>query len=63
MLLFKRMLLSNGYKQKFCQHHFEDENFVDNLLTTKTSKFTSLENLYIYGILVKIVVVKQRLLG
>ena len=35
------------------QWNFEDENFVDGQFTAKTSKITSLENLYIYGILSK----------
>ena len=29
--------------------NFEDLNFVDDKLTAKTAKFTSLENLYVYG--------------
>ena len=32
-----------------CQRNFEDENFADDNLTAKTAKFTSLENLYVYG--------------
>ena len=30
--------------------NFEDLNFVDDKLSAKTTKFTSLENLYVYGI-------------
>ena len=30
--------------------NFEDLNFVNDKLPTKTAKFTSLENLYVYGI-------------
>ena len=33
------------------QLFYEDLNFVDDKLTTKTAKFTSFENLYVYGIL------------
>ena len=29
--------------------YYEDLNFVDDKLLTKTAKFTSLENLYVYG--------------
>ena len=44
----------------FCYHtlcittvlqNFKDLNFVDDKLPAKTVKFTSLENLYVYGIL------------
>ena len=44
------ILLSDWCKSKFCWWNFEDENFTDCQLTTKTSKITSLENLYIYSI-------------
>ena len=36
------------HAKQFCQK-FEYENFVDNQLTIKTSKFTSLKNFYVYG--------------
>ena len=39
---------------KACQWNFVDENFVDGQLTAKTSKITSLKNLYVYGIMVAI---------
>ena len=35
---------------KVCQQNFEDENFTDGQFTAKTSKITSLENLYVCGI-------------
>ena len=34
-----------------CQWNFEDENFADSQLTMKTSKTTSLKNLYVYSML------------
>ena len=33
-----------------CFINFEDINFVDDKLAAKTAKFTSLQNLYVYGI-------------
>ena len=44
------ILLSDWYKPKFCQWNFEDEKFSDGQLTVKTSKITSLKNLYIYTV-------------
>ena len=37
------ILLTDWCKPKFCQWNFEDENFADCQLTTKTLKITSLE--------------------
>ena len=36
---------------KVLPRNFEDENFVGSHLTMKTSKTTSLKNLYVYGTL------------
>ena len=37
------------YHTLYFKCNFEDLNFVDDKLPAKTAKFTSLENLYVYG--------------
>ena len=54
-ILFLRILFLRitGFRiGRLCVHYyiFEDLIFVDHTLSTKTAKFTSLENLYKYGI-------------
>ena len=39
-----------GFPRFYFRGSLEDLNFVDDKLPVKTAKFTSLENLYVYGI-------------
>ena len=46
--IFKDHLLSTLQLHMHCEN-FEDLIFVDDKLSVKTAKITSLENLYVYG--------------
>ena len=50
--IFVDQLLSHLVFQVYydCFMKFQDLNFVDDKLTAKTAKFTSLKNLYVYSI-------------